>query len=530
MKKIIIMFFFLIVYLSLNAQEYHEFSNSQNFVLRKNSPDISTKVTFENLSDNGKIFKAGQKGKFTFYVTNSNDYDLFNVSVSVSSMLDNYILYEKSNVVIGDLIAKRTQIIEFNLSSNNYMPTTNSIVNFVVRENATDFNKTTEFRLNTSESLVADVILDGYEIIDSNSDGLLEPGEKMDVNLKFKNTGRGYAYNVLVRSYLEENGVQEPGSMKEINLGNLPPGISQTANFNFFPTNNSVDLKIMVLENDNKLLFEKKINIKNEFHDELADNLPHTGKVNLNAIAVIIANREYSHKDIPKVDYAIRDARLVKEYLKYVLGYSEIETNITQATFNKIFGTRTDHRGQLFNFVKPKETDVFIYYCGHGAPDVGSNEGYFVPVDSDPSSIRFNGYSLNDFYNNLSKIEYKTLTVVIDACFSGFSENGTLIKDASPLTMKVKDPTLLLNNAAIFASASGEEISSWYPEKKHSLFTYYFLKAIQQGQDFIGSDYLKLGDMKKYLQENVKQMARRLKGRDQNPQITGDNEMVIVHY
>ncbi|MCS7004423.1 MAG: caspase family protein [Cytophagales bacterium] len=262
-------------------------------------------------------------------------------------------------------------------------------------------------------------------------------------------------------------------------------------------------------------------------------NIPKTNKTNPYGVAVVIGNRDYIAKDIPSVDFAIHDARAIKEYLIKMLGFKEeniiyIE-NATQANFNAIFGTENNHKAKLFNYMKPnRQSDIFIYYSGHGAPDPESKEGYFVPVDCDPSLVKFNGYSLSTLYTNLSKLDYRTCTVVIDACFSGSSEKGMLIKNISPVFISTRDKILTDEFAMIFTSASSEQVSSWYPEKKHSLFTYFFLKGLKGAANKNLDSKITLQEMREYLIENVSYMARRLNNREQIPQIIGDDNRTIV--
>jgi hypothetical protein len=263
-------------------------------------------------------------------------------------------------------------------------------------------------------------------------------------------------------------------------------------------------------------------------------NIP-KGKVNENAVAVVIGNRNYTFKDIPQVEFAIHDARAMKLYLMKTFGFLEgniiyIE-NGTQASFNATFGTEKNHKGKLFNMMKPNRmSDVFVFYSGHGAPDPESKEGYFVPVDCDPSLVKFNGYSLSLLYENLSKLDYRTMTIVIDACFSGSSDKGMLIKNISPVFINTKDKVLTDDFSMVFTSAASDQVSSWYPEKKHSLFTYYFLKGIQGAANTNGDRWVSVAEMRKYLTDNIPYMARRLNNREQTPQITGDDNKAIVEF
>ncbi len=259
-------------------------------------------------------------------------------------------------------------------------------------------------------------------------------------------------------------------------------------------------------------------------------DIPVTKKKNPDAIAVIIGIRDYK-EGVPPVEYAINDARVMKEYLIKTLGYREeniiYEENATYAVFTRIFGTDKDYKGQLYKWVKPQKSDVFIYYVGHGAPDIETKKAYFVPSDCDPNYVKLNGYPLSTFYKNLAKIPAKNIIVVIDACFSGGCEGDRLIiASASPL-IPVPVEEERPENAVIFTASKGEQIASWYPEQAHSLFTYYFLKGLKGKADKNHDGKITCGELYDYVKENVQYKARRLYGREQEPTFTGDRNIVI---
>ena len=266
---------------------------------------------------------------------------------------------------------------------------------------------------------------------------------------------------------------------------------------------------------------------------DIRNNIPITRKKNKNAIGVIIGNHRYSNKDVPSVDFALNDANYMKKYLVNTLGYDEgniiyIE-NATQTDFITVFGNEQSHKGKLYDWVKENKSDVFVYYAGHGAPNPENKNGYFVPTNADPTRLDLTGYNLNLFYKNLSQIKYKSLTVVLDACFSGVSEKGMLLKNVSPIMPKVKTDYVLKKNTCIFTSASEVEVSSWYPEKQHSLFTYFFLKGLQGEADANKDKIISSKELKKYLDENVVYFARRISSREQHPQLVENNPINIAN-
>ena len=85
-----------------------------------------------------------------------------------------------------------------------------------------------------------------------------------------------------------------------------------------------------------------------------------------NAVAVVIGIRDYSNQGIPAAEYAINDASVMKEYLINVLGFKEENIihfeNPTKGDFEKDIGSATEPRGQLYNWVKPGVSDIFVFF------------------------------------------------------------------------------------------------------------------------------------------------------------------------
>lgn len=263
-------------------------------------------------------------------------------------------------------------------------------------------------------------------------------------------------------------------------------------------------------------------------------NLPPGKEKRPQAIAVVIGNQNYEDKDIPNVDFAHQDAQSIRHYLIHSFGY--LPENIlyyedaSLANFNAIFGSAQNHKGLLFNYVRAQESDVFIYYSGHGAPHPQNKTAYFVPVNCPAELINLNGYGINTFYDNLARIPFRSLTLVIDACFSGQSEGGKLIPQASPIYIKSESKILKDPRAQIFLSAEGDQISSWYAEKQHSLFTYYFLKGIQGAANSNEDRFLEFGELRAYIDKEVIYRARRLHNRNQTPEMYGKEDARFFTY
>jgi uncharacterized caspase-like protein len=175
---------------------------------------------------------------------------------------------------------------------------------------------------------------------------------------------------------------------------------------------------------------------------------------------------------------------------------------------------------------------VFVYYVGHGAPSIKERKGYLVPADASPDYIEINGYPLDVFYANLGKVPARSLTIVVDACFSGETPDvagrvSTFLRDASPLTIEPVTEELP-PNATVMTAASGSQIASWYPDKKHSLFTYYLLKGLKGDADADRDGTIKLSELQRYVSAQVPPVARALYNREQVPEMRGNANAEVL--
>jgi uncharacterized caspase-like protein len=264
--------------------------------------------------------------------------------------------------------------------------------------------------------------------------------------------------------------------------------------------------------------------------------VPETTTDRPDAVAVVIGNKAYQTSDIPNVDYALRDARTMRKYLIRTLGFREeniiFTANATGSDLQRILGTSDTPRGQLYNWVKPGESDVFVYYSGHGAPAPGANEAYLVASDTNPNYLSINGYSVEQLYENLSQVPARSVTVVLEACFSGISsDGGAVVQDASPVELSVENPALTMDRGLAFTAGAADQIASWYPEKKHGLFTYFFLKGLRGEADRDGNRAITGAELERYVREKVPYRARRMYNREQTPQVVGqDKDRALVRY
>ena len=242
------------------------------------------------------------------------------------------------------------------------------------------------------------------------------------------------------------------------------------------------------------------------------------------AYAVIVGVEEY--RDLPKVDYAKRDAEMVTKYLVKALGYRE--QNIITLLNGRVTKSQLEARFEKWlpkQVAESRDAEVFVYYGGHGAPDPSTNQAFLVPYDGDPSFLETTAYPLKRLYQVLGNLPAKQVMLVVDSCFSGAGGRSVIAKGARPMLLTVEDPLLASQNMVVLSAAAGNQISSAFPEKRHGLFTYYFLKGLQGEADANKDGAVDVAELYAYLKPQVETAARRMHA-EQSPQLMPGTDLL----
>ena len=247
---------------------------------------------------------------------------------------------------------------------------------------------------------------------------------------------------------------------------------------------------------------------------------------NQDAVALVIGIEKY--QNVSPVLYGDRDAIAFKQYLIDLLGLNDANIILLTNERATLGGIRTALR-KLENLVTPGQSDVFVFYSGHGAPTVDSKQAFLIPYDGDANYPQDSGYPLMDFYDRLDKMKAKSVTVFVDACFSGTDKDNNLIIAAARPIFATIEGAGAYKNLEIFSSSTGTQISSSFKEKQHGMFTYYLLKGMRSEADSDKDGTITLAEMEAYVKRHVSTQARRM-GREQEPMLTGKKERAFVTY
>lgn len=502
-------------------------------------PVLSASVSFSESSGND-VLEAGEEGTLEIIIMNTGKASAYGVGVVLEGEFIGLSFPTKHS--IGEIPPGESEKVSIPLKADMRINDGQALLTCTFSELNYFWPNPVRVAFNTRAFLPPMLTVSDVSLVeDSLADNEITPGEVVTVLVQIMNEGKGLAENVSASIRLGNSNMFLAGSKQsKFDLGQIESMESADFLFQIFANKRADSLAVYVnlTERYGKygqnnfridLPFKKPLAGGSVIYSttDIERDIPTARDQRSNAVALIIANRNYTNPDVPDVSFAARDGEFMKRYITSALGYRE----------GNVFYYQDASQGQMrialrrLQNLARDNSDVFFYYVGHGAPDPESKQGYFVPTDADPNYISSSGISLEEFYRELSKTPGKSITVVLDACFSGGSDQGPLIRNVSGPGIEVVDPALTDPRMTVFTSSTDTEVSSWFPEKKHSLYTYYFLKGLQGAADADKDRSLTVAELQAYLVREVPYEARRLNNRRQTPTATfSKGKRVLVRY
>lgn len=265
------------------------------------------------------------------------------------------------------------------------------------------------------------------------------------------------------------------------------------------------------------------------------------GEDNTHSVAVIIGNSKY--RRTLEVTYAHNDARRMRTFLVEQLGFQDrniiYREDATAGDMLDIFGDAQSPRGELWSRVRKGQSNVFVFYSGHGVPVApqgvtGRSDAYLLPVDV-AADAAHRGLALDVLERNLASIKAdigpdRWIVLMLDACFSGDSAGGTLLQTSMGIGRpKLSEPA---GGLIRLAAAQADQLAQWDKGAGNGLFTATFLSGVAGGADKApygdGNGEVSGPELEKYLAEEVYAAARRQARAEQQPSISGQLAMLRV--
>lgn len=566
--------------LSPDYREYTAYTPVKHINMRGLPPNLFAELRFIDGNHNG-ILEAKENAELKIILSNEGAGDALNLEVNVkSNVYDRGFKIENPSQKLNILKPRERKEIIIPISTTIDLRTETHKLEISVSEEFGYDMEPAYLVLNTYAYQPPKFAVSGHEVIDIGAgtyaiipDSKLQAGEQVKVKLFVQNIGQGVAKdaeykitttdaNIFLSEVDGKLGSIAPGEVKEIlfalspnrrvtTKGKLPIFLTITEAIGRGNLKNE-QLSIALDQTPPKPnIVEVKSDVeslrRNIARFEYTSNKFRTSDLNIiniasvtpsqtkrkNSVGVVIGVAQY--KDLPPAPYADNDARIMKEYFEKLLGVEQViiftNDQVSGFFFDEIFDPQI---GELRKAVKRDETEVFVFYSGHGIPDNDGKNIFLFPHDGRVVRLENQGYNLEKLYDNLSKLGAKHVTVILDACFSGASRSSASIETENLIGQKgvrvrpryrwVGDPRF-----TVISSSTGEETSLGFDETETGLFTYFLAAGLMGEADANGDKVITLGELKDYVIRNVTETSIKIRGM-QTPMFFGDDDRILVTF
>jgi len=332
-------------------------------------------------------------------------------------------------------------------------------------------------------------------------------------------------------SGLVEGFVSEGSAIAQLTVNGEAVAINRAGLFSkkMFVPLGGITVQIVAYAN-NGLLTKQTVRLDRASQTEFAklsfDSLNPTTrqvKANSNAIALIVGVAEY--EKTAGAEFADKDAQVFYDYAHLKLG---IPQNRIQTLVNNkadVVGLLTGVNKWLKRSVRQGESDVYIFFAGHGLASDDGGTAYLIPYDGAPDFLERTAISRDEVFREVSSVNPRSVTVFLDTCYSGDTRGESRLIAGRPLSIKLQEQSLP-KGFTVLTAAGGDQIAKPLKEAQHGMFSYFLMKGMEGDADADGNNEITAHELHAYVRENVVQQS----GGSQVPELQGDGERVLVRF
>jgi len=547
----------------------------------RDGTELAMQVRGDRLSASFEVLEATESAALTLTITNKGKGPAQGLKVVIKD--DNYdpefTITDKQEIAF--IQPGETEVVTVPLKAGFGVKTGKHKMKINITEHFGFDMDAAYLKLYTWEYKEPRLEFSGLDIFDSgkgtasiNEDGRLQAGEQVKVKVFIQNTGQNVAKHTRYEVVSLDNNIylkDGKGKLGDLKIGEVKAFFLSVTPNKRVTTKGDLPLYLTLAETIGKgnlkdfqlpikldqspskpVTLEVKADIdelakkvqfeyaSNKFTSNVdkiynIENVAQAKTQRPNSVAVVIGVEKYTY--LAEAPYAANDARIMKDYFEKRLGIEQVvihtDEQVTGNTFENIFDPEV---GELQKGVVEGVSDVFVFYSGHGIPSKDGKKVYLFPADGKIEKAASQGYDLNELYQNLDKLNAKSVTVFLDACFSGVSRQSEHIDVENLVAMKgvyiapkLLQPWVDNPNYRVFASSAAGETSLGFDASKTGLFTYYLCAGLQERADKNKNGKITFGKLKDYVINNVTAVSKKIYG-VQTPVFYGDENMILVEY
>ena len=252
------------------------------------------------------------------------------------------------------------------------------------------------------------------------------------------------------------------------------------------------------------------------------------GIKNDNRVAIIIGVEKYAYTPV-EASYANRDAKVFKVYANKGLGIASSNIKLLVDNEANRINTIAALKTWLPNKIIPDQSELFIFFAGHGLASDDGKELYLIPHDGKIRLLAESALSQKYIIEQIQKLKPKSVTMFFDSCYSGQArDDQILVAGLRPIIIKAEEQEVPAN-FNIFSASNFDQTSGSINEVQHGIFSYWLMKAMEGKADDNQDKQITNGELIAYLKTNVSKEAF-TQNREQDPMLSGDPDQVLMRY
>ncbi len=245
-------------------------------------------------------------------------------------------------------------------------------------------------------------------------------------------------------------------------------------------------------------------------------------KSNPNRVALIIGVEGY--RTAAEAKYAANDAAVFQNYAEIALGVPaqnmKVLTN-EQATRADILLAL---KAWLPTVTRKGQSELFVFYAGHGMPTADGSSAYIVPFDANVQLLEDTGISRTRLYSEIKAVAPKSAIFFFDNCYGGTNRDDQLLLASRPLSIKVEESPVPAN-FLVFNAGESDQTAGVLDEVKHGRFSYFLFKGLEGEADMDGNGRIFAGELQGYIRDAVS----RYSAGSQTPTMLGNTERLVLN-
>ena len=173
------------------------------------------------------------------------------------------------------------------------------------------------------------------------------------------------------------------------------------------------------------------------------------------SVALIVGIGDYE-KTRAEAIFADRDAMIFRDYASVKLGVHDKNIKILVNDEADISGIFLNVKRWLSRAIKQEQSDVYVFFAGHGLASDDGEKMYLLPYDGAPELLEDTAVSRDRLFSEIAQANPRSVTVFLDTCYSGATRGKDVLLASRPIAIRAKEQAVP-EGFTVMTAAAGDQ-------------------------------------------------------------------------